>query len=165
MSVSVSPELERKLVGVNSIHGIQQVLASEGMPMSDLEVARGLIAEGSSSRFAGLSPAAQDQVAQLIVLAEADPSIAAVVADPEQVADRLPELAAAHGLKLDSEALAALSKPLDLSDTQLEQVVGGIDPLTASLITLGITTLGGVLTLWITKHYETKERIAAGGAK
>jgi hypothetical protein len=54
--------------------------------------------------------------------------------------------------------LAALSQPLDLADTQLERVVGGIDPLTASLITLGITTLGGVLTLWITKHYEAKAK-------
>jgi hypothetical protein len=158
MTASVSPELERKLAAVTSIHGIQQLLATEGLQMSDLEIARGLIVEGGTSRFAGLSPAAQDQVAQLMVLAAADPAIAAVVADPEQVADRLPALATGQGLTLDEEVLAALSRPLDLADTQLEQVVGGIDPVTASLITFGITTLGSVLTLWITKHYESKAK-------
>lgn len=156
MTVSVAPDLERKLAAVNSLHGIQQLLAAEGLPMSDLELARGLIAEGALSRFAGLSPAAQDQVAQLLVLAAADPAIAVVMADPEQVTDRLPGLVAGQGLTLDEEVLAALSRPLDLADTQLEQVVGGIDPVTASLITFGITTLGSVLTLWITKHYESK---------
>jgi len=158
MTASVSPELESKLAAVTSIHGIQQLLATEGLQMSDLEIARGLIVEGGSFRFAGLTPAAQDQVAQLVVLAEADPAIAALLADPEQVADRLSALAAAQGLTLEAEVLVALSQPLDLADAQLEQVVGGIDPLTASLITLGITTLGGVLTLWITKHYESKAK-------
>lgn len=165
MAVSVSPDLERKLAALNSLHGIQQLLVSEGLQMSEVEVARELMAEAGSSRFAHLAAAAQDQVAQLVVLAERDPAIAAVLSDPARMADRLPALAAGHGLQLDAEVVSALSQPLDLADAQLEQVVGGIDPLTASLITLGITTLGGVLTLWITKHYETKERIALGQVK
>jgi len=49
---------------------------------------------------------------------------------------------------------------MDLDDQQLELVVGGIDPVTATLITTGITALAGLLTLWITKHYDTKIKIA-----
>ena len=64
----------------------------------------------------------------------------------------------AHGLILDAEVLAALSQPHDLNDQQLQGVMGGIDPVLACLITLGITTLGSVLMHWINRHYDSKKQ-------
>ncbi|MBM5819937.1 MAG: hypothetical protein FJ070_07630 [Cyanobacteria bacterium K_DeepCast_150m_m2_101] len=158
MTLSSLEVLEEKLASVKSIHDIQQILASEGVQMSDVDVAKGLIADGASTRFAHLSDSAQQQLAQVVVLAERDPGIAQALMAPDEVKERLPGLLAAHGLSLDAEALSALSQPLELDDQQLEQVVGGIDPVTAGLITLGITTLGGVLTLWIKEHYASKRQ-------
>ncbi|MBU6250931.1 MAG: hypothetical protein KGO47_07185 [Cyanobacteria bacterium REEB417] len=65
----------------------------------------------------------------------------------------------AHGLTLDAEVLAALSQPHVLNDQQLLEVVGGIDPVLAGLITLGITTLGSVLMHWINRHYDSKKTV------
>ena len=160
MTVSSPEVLEQKLASVKSIHDLQQVLESEGLQLSDVDVVKGLIADGGSPCFAGLSETKQAQLAQVLVLAEREPAIAEALEMPEQLAAVLTPLLAAHRLILDDEVLAALSQPHDLDDQQLEGVVGGIDPVTASLITLGITSLASVATLWITTHYATKERIA-----
>jgi hypothetical protein len=161
MTTTLPAALEQKLAAATSLHGISAVLAAEGLPIGELEIAQGLLQAGASTRFAGLSGRACDQLAQVLVLAESDPAIGRILLDPQQVTAGLPALLAAHALVLEPEALAALAAPLDLDDQQLEQVVGGIDPMTASLITLGITTLGGVLITWITKHYDTQKEIAA----
>ena len=159
MTISSLEVLEQKVASVKSIHDIQQVLAAEGVQLSEVEVVKGLIAEGAAPRFADLSEAAQAQLAQVLVLAEREPAIAEALSTPEQISAVLPGLLATQGLTLDAEVLDALSQPRDLDDQQLEQVVGGIDPVLAGLITLGITTLGTVLTLWINKHYESKKSV------
>lgn len=157
MSVSSPEVLEQKLAGVKSIHDIQQVLESEGLQLSDVDVVKGLIADGGSPRFAGLSETKQAQLAQVLVLAEREPAIAEALVMPEQLTAVLPPLLADHGLSLDAEVLAALTQPHELNDQQLQEVVGGVDPVLAGLITLGITTLGGVLMHWINKHYDSKK--------
>ena len=157
MSVSSPEVLEQKLAAVKSIHDIQQVLESEGLQLSEVDVVKGLIADGVSPRFAGLSETMQAQLAQVLVLAEREPAIAEALVMPEQLTAVLPPLLAAHGLTLDAEVLAALSQPHDLNDQQLQEVVGGVDPVLAGLITLGITTLGGVLMHWINRHYDSKK--------
>jgi hypothetical protein len=160
MSHPTAAALEQKLASAHSIHGIQQVLSDEGLELGDWEVARRLLAEGAVPRFATLSASAQDQIAQVLVLAERDPLISQALANPADAYAQFPDFLAVHGLNLEAEALEALSRPMDLDDQQLELVVGGIDPVTATLITTGITALAGLLTLWITKHYDTKIKIA-----
>jgi len=159
--------LENKLQGVASIRGIQKVLSEEGLALSEAQIAQGLIAEGVSPRFAGLSPSAQEQVAQVVVLAERNQAVAHVLTSPDQVTAQLPALLAAEGISLDAEALSALSAPLELDDEQLEQVVGGS---TAALVigligTVVVPTLATIFTLWINKHYDTKVKIAEIDAK
>lgn len=151
-------ELQTQLTDVKSIGGIQKVLADQGLSVSEVQIAQQLIAEGLSPRFAGLSPSAQEQVAHVIVLAEHNPAVAQVLMSPEQATAQLPALLAAEGLSLDAEALEALSKPLELDDAQLEQVVGGIDPALITLITFGITTAATVATLLINRYFDYKDK-------
>lgn len=154
--LETAAKLEHKLATVRSIHDIQVLLAAEGLEMSDTEIVQGLIAEGASPRYSDLSPEAQAQVAQLLVLAERKPDIAEALVHPLDSGTALAALAEAEGLALDPQAQAALQQPLDLNDDQLEGVVGGLDPVTAGLISLGITTLGAVLMHWINRHYDAR---------
>ncbi|MCX5943917.1 MAG: hypothetical protein NTZ53_01100 [Cyanobacteria bacterium] len=149
-----SSESQGKSYSVNSISEIQSLLGSEGIQKSELEIIRDLIAEEPTHRFAKLSSKALDQVAEVLLLAERNPNIGAILLNPNSINDLLPSLIVAEGFTVEAEALAALSQPQELNDDQLEQVVGGIDPLTASLITLGITTVATVVTLWINRHYD-----------
>lgn len=125
MTVTTSQGLQQKLALVQSIQDIQQVLASEGVELSEVDVVKGLIAEGALPRFSHLSATQQAQVAQVLVLAEGEPAIAAALATPADFATSLAPLLAHHGLILDDAVLAALTQPQELDDQQLEQIVGG----------------------------------------
>lgn len=154
----MNQQLAQKLASAHSISEIRNVLADEGLTLSEPEIVQGLIAEGASPRFAGLSPAAQGQLAQVLVLAEQNPTLAKVLVSPGQVQAQLPALVAAAGLTLDQEVLDALAAPVEISDEQLEQVVGGIDPVLATLITLGITTAASVAMHLINRYFDYKEK-------
>ncbi len=161
MTVSSPEVLEQKLAAVKSIHDIQQVCAAEGLEMTDAQVAQRLIADGAMPRFTNLSLEAQRQVADVLVLTEQDPQIAALMRGGDD--GTLTGLLATHGIQLNDEALDALSQPPELDDPQLEQVVGG----SATLAIIG--AIGGIVvqiaTLWIVTHYSTQVRIAETNAK
>lgn len=150
--------LEQKLSSVRSVADIRQVLADEGVAMDDLAVAKGLLAQGALPRFAHLESTAQEQVAKLMLLAESNPEASQAIASSD--VGRITAIASAAGITLDPEVTSLLAQPLDLDDAQLQQVVGGIDPLTASLITAGIGAIVTIATLWITRHYDTAVKIA-----
>ena len=156
-AMTVSAVLEQKLDSAKSIHDVQQLLSAEGIQVSSVDLVKGLIAEGASPRFQHLSEAAQSQVAQVLVLAESDAAIGQLLLTPAACTSLLPAALASHGISVDAEALAALSQPIDLDDQQLEHVVGGLDPVTAGLISLGITTFFGSLTHWVNRHYDAKK--------
>lgn len=124
--------------------------------MSEVDIVKGLITDGALPRFAYLTETAQAQVAQVLVLGKHDPAVADALAMLPEHLTSLPTLLAAHGLEYDDAVLAALSSPQELDDQQLEQITGGIDPVTVGVITLGITTLGGVLIHLIDRHYDYK---------
>lgn len=153
-----SSVLQDKLSSARSIADIRQVLAAEGVVMDELEVAKGLISQGALPRFAQLGAKSQDQVARLLLLVAENRELArAIGASDVQL---ITAIAGSEGILLDQEVACVLAQPLDLDDAQLEQVVGGIDPLTASLITAGIGAVVTIATHWISKHYETKVRLA-----
>ncbi len=124
--------------------------------MDQLEVAKGLIAQGALPRFAGLGPSAQEQVAKLLLLVEENPAAAEAIglSDLQQIQ----AIAGSAGITLDPEVTAVLAQPMDLDDATLENVVGGIDPLTATLITTGIGAMVTIATFWINKHYDSKAK-------
>ena len=156
MTVSSPEVLEQKLAAVQSIHDIQQACAAEGLEMTDAQVAQRLIADGAMPRFANLSLEAQRQVADVLVLTEQDPQIAALMWGGDD--GTLTGLLATHGIQLNAEALDALSQPPELDDSQLEHVVGG----SATLAIIG--AIGAIVvpiaTLWITTHYAAQVKIA-----
>jgi hypothetical protein len=151
--------LQVKLSSAQSIADIRQVLAGEGVVMDELSVAKGLISQGALPRFAHLGSSAQEQVARLLLLAEEnrEVSLAIAASDVQQIT----AIASSAGITLDPEVTSVLAQPQDLDDAQLEQVVAGIDPLTASLISAGIGAVVTIATLWINKHYDTQARIAS----
>ena len=121
--------------------------------MTDVQVAQRLIADGAMPRFANLSLEAQRQVADVLVLAEQDPKIAALMRGGDD--GTLTGVLATHGIQLNDEALGALAQPPELDDPQLEQVEGG----SATLAIIGAFVVP-IATLWITTHYSAKVKIA-----
>jgi hypothetical protein len=149
--------LQEKLSAARSIADICQVLSGEGVVMDQLDVAKGLIAQGALPRFADLGPSAQEQVAKLLLLVEENPAAAEAIGSSDL--QQIQAIAGSAGITLDPEVTAVLAKPVDLDDATLEKVVGGIDPLTASLISAGIGAIVTIATLWINKHYEAKAKV------
>lgn len=152
--------LEARLTSARSIADICQVLADEGVTMDELSVAKGLIEQGALPRFAHLGSDAQEQVAKLLLLAESNPEASQAISGSD--VNQITAIASAAGITLDPEVTSVLAQPLDLDDAQLDQVVGGIDPLTATLISTGIAAVVTIATLWINKHYDAKLKAAGG---
>lgn len=170
MSALLSPALEQSLAGATSISALRKVLAGQGLSMTDLEIAKGLIRDSGGHRFQGLSEASIDQLARIIVLAEQDAAIAQLLLQPERVAEQLPVLLAPHGMVADSELVAALCEPLELDDAQLDQVVGGvaltgacIAGIIAAVGTAASITIVPIAITWINRHYDLQQaKLEAG---
>jgi hypothetical protein len=91
------------------------------------------------------------------LLVEENPAVAKAIGSSDL--QQIQAIAGSAGITLDPEVTAVLAKPVDLDDATLEKVVGGIDPLTASLISAGIGAIVTIATLWINKHYEAKAKV------
>lgn len=163
MTACLSADLQKQLQSVQSIESLQAILAAEGVDKSELDIAKGLIAAGALARFGDVPEVMQDQLAQLILLAEHDPELSSLLAQPSVDQAALKAQLASHGLTPSAEILEALAAPLPLNDEALELVVGG--SLTLTILGMVVPAVVGLATLWINKHYDTQTRIAEINAK
>jgi hypothetical protein len=123
-----------------------------------LHLAKGLISQDALPPFTAPGSNAQEQVARLWLLAEENREVSLVIAASD--VQQITAIASSAGIALDPEVASVLAQPQDLDDAQLEQVVSGIDPVTAQLITTGIAAIMWIATIWIDNHCDTKIRIA-----
>ena len=158
MTACLSADLQEQLQSVQSIESLRTILAAEGVDKSEFEIAKGLIAAGALARFGNVPEGMQEQLAQLILLAEHDHVLSSLLAQPSLDQAALKGQLASHGLTASPEVLEALSVPLQLNDEALELVVGG--SLTLTILGIVVPAVVGLATLWINKHYDTQTRIA-----
>jgi len=157
MSISEIEGLQQQLESIDSISSLQQILAANGIDKSQKDITKSLLSSGAFGRFRSAPEEVHNELANLIVLSEQEPQLLALLSsggDINEITDAL----TSFGLTPSNDLIQALQAPAELSDDQLEQIVGG--SLTLSILGLVLPPMIGLVSYWIQEHYSTQRYIA-----